>query len=443
MSADELRKVEVELQKRWPESKIDPTLERMLDLVDLMGSPQRAYPVVHIAGTNGKTSVSRMVDELLRELNLRTGRLTSPHLQTITERISLDNEPIPAERFVAAYREVAPYVELVDQRHDVPMSYFEVVTAIGFSAFADTPVDVAVVEVGLGGAWDATNVVDGAVATVTPISVDHVEYLGDSVEVIAEEKAGIIKPGSLAIMSAQLPEAAEVLLARAAEVGATVAREGVEFGVRSREMAVGGQMLSLQGLTGPYDEIYVPLHGQHQAQNAATALATVEAFVGGGREGLEPEAVQAAFFRVRSPGRLEALRKGPVVLVDAAHNPAGARALASALSDDFATTALVAVVAVLSDKDAEGILEALEPVVGSVVVTSNSSPRCLPVEALARVAVSVFGDDRVHQASPLPEAIDVGLTLAEREGSMAAHGVIVTGSVITAGDARSAFGAAV
>lgn len=439
---DSLHKIESELQNtRWPESHIDPTLDRITDLLDVMGSPQRAYPVVHIAGTNGKTSTARMIDELLRELNVRTGRLTSPHLQSITERISLDSEPISEERFVEVYEEIAPYLDLVDARHDHKLSYFEVLTAMGFAAFADTPVDVGIVEVGLGGTWDATNVADGTVAVVTPIALDHTDYLGDTIEEIAGEKAGIIKPASFAVLGAQSAAAAEVLLGRAAEVGATVARQGVEFGVRNREMAVGGQVVSLQGLTGPYDDIFLPLHGEHQAANAVQALATVEAFAGGGREGLDPEAVRAAFARVTSPGRLEPLRRGPVVLVDAAHNPAGAEALANALEDEFATTRLVAVMAVLADKDAAGILEALEPVVEAVVVTTNSSPRCLPAVDLARIASEVFGENRVFQAQPLPEAIDVGLALAERDAPMGGHGVIVTGSVITAGDARQAFGA--
>jgi dihydrofolate synthase/folylpolyglutamate synthase len=441
VTSDELGKVDAELLTRWPESQIDPTLDRIRDLVDLLGHPEKSYPVIQIAGTNGKTSVARMVDELLQELNLRTGRMTSPHLESVTERINVDNVPISNERFVEVYREMSPFLDIVDERHDNPMSYFEVVTIIGFAAFADAPVDVAVAEVGLGGSWDSTNVVDAAVAVVTPIDIDHTEYLGDSIEAIAGEKAGIIKPGSFAILAAQRPEAAEVLMARVAEVGATVAREGVEFGVRGREIAVGGQMLSLQGLTGPYDEVFLPLHGEHQAHNAAVALAAVEAFAGGGREGLDPDAVRAAFARVRSPGRLEPLRRGPLVLVDAAHNPAGAAALAAALTEEFAGTTFVAVLAVLSDKDATGILEELEPVVAGVVATTNSSPRALPPDDLARAARAVFGDDRVFQASPLPEAIEIALTLAEREAPMGGNGVIITGSVVTAGDARRVLGA--
>ncbi|HEY9408424.1 MAG TPA: folylpolyglutamate synthase/dihydrofolate synthase family protein [Jiangellaceae bacterium] len=442
MSTDDLREVEAALHGRWPENQIEPSLERIRDLVDVMGNPQHGYPVVHIGGTNGKTSTARMVDELLRELNLRTGRFTSPHLQSVTERISLDNEPISPERFVEVYNEVAPYLDFVDSRHDERLSYFETLTAMAYAAFADAPVDVAVVEVGLGGSWDATNVADGKVAVVAPISIDHADYLGDTIELIAEEKAGIIKPGSFVVLGAQQAAAAEILLARVGEVGATLARQGIEFGVRHREMAVGGQLLTLQGLADTYEDVFLPLHGEHQAGNAAMALAAVEAFAGGGREGLDPEAVRAAFARVSSPGRLEALRRGPVVLVDAAHNPAGAGALAAALSDEFASTTLVAVLAVLADKDAVGILEALEPAVEAVVVTTNSSPRALPAAELARLAHDVFGEDRVFQASPLPEAIDVGLALAEREASFGGHGVIVTGSVVTAGDARAAFGVA-
>ncbi|WP_129668065.1 bifunctional folylpolyglutamate synthase/dihydrofolate synthase [Phytoactinopolyspora endophytica] len=440
MSTPEFEAVQDALRGRWPESKLDPSLERIRDLVDVLGNPQQVFSTIHIAGTNGKTSTARMVEELLRELNLRTGRFTSPHLQSVTERIGIDGSPVSEEKFAEIYAEVAPFLDIVDAKHDIALSFFEVLVAMAYAAFADAPVEVAVVEVGMGGSWDATNVADGQVSVVAPISYDHMEYLGDSIEDIAAEKAGIIKPGSFALLAAQSQPAAEALLRRVAEVGATVARAGVEFGVRDREMAVGGQMLQLQGLAGPYDDILLPLHGAHQADNAALALAAVEAFVGGGSEGISQEAVQAAFSRVSSPGRLEVLRRGPVVLVDAAHNQAGAAALAGALSEEFAATPMVAVVAILAEKDVEGILSALEPVVESVVVTVNSSPRCLPPQDVVPVAVDVFGEDRVHQASPLPEAIDVGLTLAERAGSIGGHGVVITGSVVTVGDARASFG---
>src|SRR5262249_44179728 len=281
-------------------------LERIRQLVDLLGNPQAAYPVVHITGTNGKTSTARMVDALLRSFGLRTGRITSPHLVSPTERITLDGEPISAERFVASYGALAPYVALVDAAQPVPLFWFEVGTAMAFAAFADAPVDVAVVEVGLGGSWDATNVADGQVAVVTPVALDHMQYLGDTVEKIAVEKAGIIKPGATAILAAQPVEVVPVLLGRAGQVGATGAREGLEFGVLDRRVAVGGQQLALQGLSGEYGEVFLPLHGAYQAANAAAALAAVEAFFGkgAGTGALDADLVRDAFAQVSSPGRL-------------------------------------------------------------------------------------------------------------------------------------------
>jgi dihydrofolate synthase/folylpolyglutamate synthase len=436
LDSDALRVVETALATRWPESRIEPSLERIADLVDLLGNPQRTYPVVHVAGTNGKTSTARMIDELIRELGLRTGRFTSPHLESVTERISLDGQPISAERFARAYDELTPYLDLVDRRHDVRLSFFEVLTAMAYAVFADAPVDAAVVEVGMGGSWDATNVADGKVAVVTPISIDHAEYLGDTVADIAVEKAGIIKPGAFVVLAAQLPPAADVLLNRARETGATIAREGVEFGVRSRTVAVGGQLLGLDGFAGPYQDVFLPLHGAHQAQNAAAAVAAVEGFLGAGRVSLDAEAVSAAFARVGSPGRLEVLKRAPTVLVDAAHNPAGARALAAAIGDEFGFTSLVAVIAVLKDKDAVGILAALEPVVSHVVVTANSSPRAMDVDDLAELAAGIMGHDRVDQAPTMPDAIDVAVGLADQVAPDGGAGVLITGSVVTAGDAR-------
>jgi dihydrofolate synthase / folylpolyglutamate synthase len=436
VGSDALRVVETALATRWPESQIEPSLERIADLVDLLGNPQRTYPVVHVGGTNGKTSTARMIDGLIRELGLRTGRFTSPHLESVTERISLDGQPVTAERFAQAYAEIAPYLDLVDSRHDHRLSFFEVLTAMAYATFADAPVDAAVVEVGMGGSWDATNVADGKVAVVTPIALDHAEYLGATVGEIAAEKAGIVKPDSLAVIASQPAEAAEVLLERAAEVNATVAREGIDFGVQSRQIAVGGQLLRLAGLAGSYQDVFLPLHGGHQAQNAAAAVAAVEGFVGGGRVPLEAEVVHAALAAVSSPGRLEVLRRGPTVMVDAAHNPASAFALRQAIEEEFTFGALVAVVAVLRDKDAIGILEQLEPIATAVVVTENSSPRALPIAELVPVALGIFGDDRVYQANSLLDAIDVALGLSEREAPAGGAAVLLTGSVVTAGDAR-------
>jgi len=439
-----LARVEAELGRRLPESHIRPGLERIRQLTDLLGNPQAAYPVVHITGTNGKTSTARMVDALLHSFGLRTGRITSPHLVSPTERISLDGEPIPAERFVQTYDDLVPYLKVVDQAQPIPLVYFEVVTAMAFAAFADAPVDVAVVEVGLGGSWDATNVADGQVAVVTPVALDHMQYLGDTVDKIAVEKAGIIKPGATAILAAQAPEVVPVLLARAAEVGASVAREGLEFGVLDRQVAVGGQQLTLQGLAGRYGEIFLPLYGAHQARNAAAALAAVEAFFGkgAGTGPLEADLVRAAFAGVTSPGRLEPVRSAPTVLVDAAHNPHGMAATAAAVSESFSFRRLVGVVAVLADKDARGMLAVLEPLLDEVVVTQNSSSRRLAADELAAAAVEVFGEDRVTVELRLDDAIETAVRLAEGDaGEVAGSGVLVTGSVITAGDARTLLGA--
>jgi dihydrofolate synthase/folylpolyglutamate synthase len=437
--AADLARVEKALDARGP-GRMVPDRERITALLDLLGSPQRSYPSVHLTGTNGKTSTARMVDALLRAFGLRVGRYTSPHLESITERIALDGEPLSAENFVAAYDDVAPYAGLLDARSPEPLTYFELTTAMAFAAFAEAPVDAAVVEVGLGGAWDATNVLDAPVVVVTPIDLDHTQLLGDTVAEIAAEKAGIIHSGATLIAAVQQPDAAEPLIRRAAEVGATVAREGLEFGVISREVAVGGQMLTLQSLGGVYEEVFLPLHGAHQAQNAAVALAAVEAFLGAGPERpVDIEAVREGFAQVTSPGRLERVRSSPTVLLDAAHNPAGIRALAEALTEDFSFGRLVAVLAVLDDKDARSMLEILEPVVDAVVVTRNSSPRSMDPDTLAALAVEVLGVDRVDVEPRFDDAIAAAVRLAEEDtdGPLGGEGVIVTGSVVTVADARS------
>lgn len=434
-----LARVEDELRDRWPESRLDPTLDRIRQLVDVLGEPQRAYPVIHVGGTNGKTTTTRMIDALLRGFGLRVGRSTSPHLVSVTERIVLDGEPISPGRFAETYDDIKPYLDLVDKEQPHPLSYFEVLTALGFAAFAEAPVDVAVVEVGMGGAWDSTNVADGRVSVITPIALDHTAYLGDTVAEIAGEKAGIIKPDSIAVLAAQETSAAEVLVRRAVEVGATVAREGAEFGVLSRAIAVGGQVLSLQGLGGVYDEVFVPLHGAHQAQNASVALAAVEAFLGAGAANgvLDLDIVRQAFQDVTSPGRLEAVRSAPTVLVDAAHNPAGVAATVAALEESFSFRKLIGVVAVLADKDVRGMLFALEPVLDEIVVTENSSHRALPADDLGALAVDVFGPDRVVVETRLDDAIETAIGLAEEGDQVGGAGVLVTGSVVTAGEART------
>ena len=418
-----------------------PDLDRIRLLTDLMGSPQRAYPAVHLAGTNGKTSTARMVDALLRAFGVRTGRYTSPHLASITERIAVDGEPLTEERFAAVFEEVRPLVELVDQRSPVPMTFFEVLTGMAFAAFADAPVDAAVLEVGLGGSWDATNVVQAQTCVLLPVGLDHVPLLGTTLAEIAAEKAGILSPGATAVVSAQPPEAAEVLLGACAQVGARVAREGLEFGVLDRRAAVGGQVLTLQGLSGTYDDVLVPLHGLHQASNAAAALAAAEAFLGAGESGrLDPDLVRSGFASSSSPGRLEVLRTSPPVLVDAAHNAPGMAAAVAAIGDAFAFRSVVVVLACLRDKDVAAMVAALDPVADAVVVTTNSSPRALTPDELAAVAGDVLGEDRVHVEDRLDDAVDTAVRLAEEADPYGGAGVLVTGSVVTAGEARALLG---
>ncbi|MED7953264.1 folylpolyglutamate synthase/dihydrofolate synthase family protein [Streptomyces sp. BE303] len=443
-AGDALHDVEVELSERWPENKLEPSLDRIEALMDILGQPQRSFPSIHITGTNGKTSTARMVEQLLNAFELRTGRYTSPHVESVTERITLDGAPITPERFVEVYRDIEPYVRMVDERQPVAMSFFEVLTGMAYAAFADAPVDVGIVEVGMGGSWDATNVIDAAVAVITPIGLDHTDKLGGTTGEIAVEKSGIIKPDAIAIVAHQQLDAAETILRRAVEVDATVAREGMEFGVIRREVAVGGQLVTLRGLGGEeYEDVFLPLHGGHQAQNAALALATVEAFfgVGGARGGkLDVDKVRQAFSGVDSPGRLEIVRRSPTILLDAAHNPHGAQAAVTAIGESFGFTRLVGVIGTSGDKDVAGLLEVFEPLLAEVVITRNSTHRAMDVDALAALAVDIFGEDRVQVEPRLDDAIAAAVTLAEEEGDLGGAGVLVTGSVITVGEARLLLG---
>ena len=437
-----MREVEQAILARTPEHDLEPSLDRIAAVMELLGDPQKSFPVIHVTGTNGKTSTTRMIERLLREAGLSTGRFTSPHLHDIRERIALNGSPIPAEKFIAAYDDVLPYIEMVDVRSadegGPRMTYFEVVVAVAYAAFADAPVDVAVVEVGMGGSWDATNVADGTVAVVTPIALDHERFLGSSVEDIATEKSGIIKEGAIAVVGVQEPEVAEILLERAAEVGATTAVEGTQFGVLARDIAVGGQQVSIRGLSGDYNDLFLPLHGAHQGHNAAIALAAVEAFIGGGEQPLDLDVVRAGFAEMASPGRLEIVRRSPTVLVDAAHNPAGAVALRDALEDSFNFARIIGVVAVLADKDATQMLEILEPVLDEVVVTRTTSPRAMSPKALGDLATEIYGENRVTVVDSLPEALDRAAGLADEGG--VAGGVLATGSITTAAEVRMLLG---
>jgi dihydrofolate synthase/folylpolyglutamate synthase len=376
-------------------------------------------------------------------MGLRTGRFTSPHLHSMRERIVLSGKPISEEKFVAAYDDVIPFVEMVDaqsaEQGVARMNYFQTLVAVAYAAFADAPVDVAIVEVGLGGAWDATNVADGQVAVVTPVDLDHMHLLGDTVEEIATEKSGIIKEGALAVSSVQpYEDVLEILRERSVEVGARLAVEGFDFGIRSSELAVGGQQFSMQGLAGEYDELFLPLFGAHQLQNAVTAVAAVEAFVGGGEQRLDPEVVRAGLASAKSPGRLEIVRRSPTVVVDSAHNPSGAMALRRAVEESFNFTRLVGVVAILKDKNATEILEILEPVLDHVVVSRTTSPRATRPAELAEIAADIFGQDRVTVVEDLPDALDVAAGLADEGG--VAGAVLATGSVTTAAEVRMLLG---
>ncbi len=426
------------LDAKWPESKIEPSLDRIKALVDILGAPQDTFRSFHIAGTIGKTSTSRMIDSLLQAFELRTGRFTSPHLESPLERISLNGTPITPTFFNYTYNDIASYIDLIDERSDskgIPLSYFEVMTAIAFAAFADAPIDVAVLEAGMGGEWDATNVVSSDVAVMMPIGLDHQEYLGETIAEIAETKAGIFESGKPVVMAHQEMEAAQVLMRKAAEMEAIPLREGLDFGIEKRSLAVGGQLLTIQGIGGTYEEIFLPLHGRHQGSNAAVALVTLEAFLGGGSNALDSDVIREGFANASSPGRLEIMRRNPTVMIDAAHNAHGAIALSQALAEEFTFDRVIAVVAILGDKDVVKFLNELSKVADEIIVTRNSSPRAMPIEYLKRIAVDIFEEGAVSAAPSIAAAIQEAVEKASQPN--VSIGVLVTGSVVTAGAARA------
>jgi dihydrofolate synthase/folylpolyglutamate synthase len=427
--------IEQALLARWPETRIEPTLERIAALVDMLGSPQLTYPTIHIGGTNGKTTTSRMIDSLLFEMGLRTGRFTSPHLESYLERIAINGEPIAAKDLIFSFNDISAYLDLMDEKFEHPISFFEAITALAFAAFAEHPIDVGVIEVGMGGQWDATNVVKADVSVIMPIGLDHTEYLGETLTEIAQTKAGIIKEGGYVVLAQQEPECAVELLKQAALVGADVAREGVEYSVLTRSIAVGGQLLAIQGTKEIYTDIFIPLHGKHQASNAAAALVAVEVFFGD--QDLDIEAVRAGFANVKSPGRCEVLHRDPTIIVDAAHNPHGASAIADTIQTEFTFDEVIGVFAPMGDKDVRGILLELEQVMDSVIVTANTSPRSMKVEELERIASEIFGSDRVFTAPTVTDAIDKAVKDCIRPLSEDTIGILITGSVVTVGEARA------
>lgn len=428
-----------ELLARIGEAQPQPRLDATRRAVELLGDPHRSAPVIQIAGTNGKTSTSRMIESLLRAAGLRPGLLTSPHLQRVNERILIDGEPISDEAFAAAGEDIRPYLLMVDAEltanGEPPLTFFEALTVLAFAAFADAPVDVMVLEVGLGGEWDCTNVADAQVAVFTPIALDHMARLGSTIELIARTKSGIIKPASVVVTASQQTAALDEIRAAAAHNESVVAIERADFAVESTTVAVGGQLLDLRGRAGHYRGVFLPLYGDHQAQNAAVAVAAVESFLGDGTRALDPDVVVQGLAEATSPGRLQLIGIEPTVLVDAAHNPHSAAALTAALGEYFDFDEIVMVVGVLGDKDARGIITELAPAAQRFHVTRSSSDRAIDVEELSELVREVVGPDAVSSYDEADEALAAARAWAADAPRRA---VVVTGSITLVGDAMDA-----
>ena len=429
------------LYARMP-TRMGPSLERMTRLAELLDHPERTAPAVHLTGTNGKTTTARMVASLLAAFGVGAGVYTSPHLQDVRERVALATRPISTEEFAETWTYLEPFLAEVDRSSEQPVTFYEALTALAFTWFAELPVDAQVIEVGMGGTWDATNLVHGEVAVINRVGLDHPE-LGDTPAAVATEKAGIIKRGATVVSQAQDDDVLDVIAERAAREDARLLVAGRDFGVEGRRQAIGGQVLDLRTPTGVVPDVLVPLHGRHQADNAAGALVAVEAFLGAhegawgpgtdapasGRRHLDPDAVRAGFSSVTSPGRLEVVSRQPLVLLDGAHNPAGARALAAALLEEFVVDRRTLVVACLADKDIRGILRALAPATGRLIVTTTRSPRAAPAERLRKEAEALG----LHAEVAPDVAAAVRLAV---DGAAESEAVVVTGSLYTVGEAR-------
>lgn len=418
---------------RIPENKVRPRLEPTRRAVELLGDPQRSYRVVHVTGTNGKTSTTRFIERILREHGLRTGRFTSPHLVRLNERISLDGEPVSDEQLTSVYFDIEPILEFVDQElvaaGENPLTFFEALAVLGFAVFADAPVDVLVLEVGMGGAWDSTNVADGDVAVFTPIGLDHMDRLGNTVEEIAETKAGIIKPQSIVVSSAQSPEVLHILEKAVRDGSQSLKLEGRDFQVLESAPTSTGQKITLSGLAGEYGPYSASVFGYHQAQNLAVAVAAVEAFMGGGEIRIPDDILRSAIADVSSPGRLQYVKLEPGILLDGAHNPSGSEVLAKALRTEFSKKPLVGLISVLAEKDAPSLLANLAGVFESAFVTQSSSPRAMSsieLETIAKLNLSAeitsFSDFRTALNQARQRAIEL-------DGI-----VVVTGSITLVGD---------
>jgi dihydrofolate synthase/folylpolyglutamate synthase len=401
-----------------------------------LGSPQLSYPTIHIAGTNGKTTTTRLIDSLCFQLGMRTGRFTSPHLESFLERICINGESISPEGMIATYDDIGLYLDMIDSRMPNKLSFFESMCALAFVAFSEFPVDVGIFECGMGGEWDSTNVIKADVSVITPIGFDHMEYLGDTLDKIALTKSGIIKESSFAVLARQEPEVAQVLMHKCAQVDATPIREGIEYSVKNRALAVGGQLISIAGVYGEYNDLFLPLHGAHQASNAATAIAAVEVFAGESK--LDEGVVREALVNATSPGRCEIIMRNPTVIIDAAHNPHGAQSLKRTISEEFDFDSIIGVIAPMGDKDVDGILEELESVVNRVIVSKNSSHRAADLSELKASAQGIFGSERVTAIESLQEALVKAIEQAKLDNGVSDSNtaVLVAGSVVTAGEAR-------
>jgi dihydrofolate synthase/folylpolyglutamate synthase len=420
------------LLTRIPENKLRPRLEPTRRAVELLGDPQKSYRVIHVTGTNGKTTTTRIIERILRELGLRTGRFTSPHLVRLNERMAIDGEPVGDQQLAEVWADIEPILAMVDAEleaeGDTKLTFFEALAVLGFAVFADAPVDVLVLEVGMGGEWDSTNVADGDVAVFTPISIDHAERLGSTIAEIAKTKSGIIKPGAIVVSSEQPAEALAVLEAKAAEIAESFAVYGRDFEILDVEPDVAGQRFSVKTLTSEYRDLFLPLHGEYQAENAALAISAVEAFFGVSNR-LFDDVLRVAIADSTSPGRLQVVSRKPLTILDAAHNPGGAESLARAMKKTFGAPKAVAVISILGDKDARALLQALNSTAETFVVTQSTSPRAIEVHELEKIAIEIFGESRVRSASTPYRAVELAKELVSENGA-----IVVTGSITLVGD---------
>jgi dihydrofolate synthase / folylpolyglutamate synthase len=422
------------LSARGP-GRMVPDLDRITRLLGLLGDPQLAYPTVHVTGTNGKGSIVRMVGALCSAAGLSAGTYTSPDLQSVRERLSLAGRPIGTARFAELHAEVDVLAQLVDDRGPDRVTYFEMLTAMALAWFADVPVDVGVIEVGMGGRWDATNLVRGDVAVLAEIDVDHPQLGGTPAEV-ATEKVGIVKPGSIVVNAEQASDVQALVERAVADNDGTLQQLGRDLEVVDRMVAVGGQLVTLRVGERVIDEILLPLHGAHQARNAALALGAFAALTGAAFDAMEDDVVRHGLGAVQVPGRLEVVQRDPTVVLDGAHNPHGARAAVAALAEAFEFRDVILVVGSLDDKDVTGILRELRDAVSHVIVTTSPSPRAAPLERITAAAEEVWKDRGV----PVDAIADLTDALAVAEGLAAdGDGVLVAGSLITVGAARDRY----